>query len=82
MSSPGSRSISSYFLLCELVRRGVDGVFEQRGARKRNAMGSDTVTSYSGAARLASFERSNHHCASGKPLAAGAFLVSNDRALT
>jgi len=27
---------ATYFLLCELVRRGVDGVFEQYGARKRS----------------------------------------------
>jgi hypothetical protein len=27
---------STYFLLCELVRRGIDGLFEQQGARKRS----------------------------------------------
>ncbi len=32
----GDAYYATYFLLCELVRRGVDGVFEQYGARKRS----------------------------------------------
>ena len=32
----GDAFYATYFLLCELVRRGVDGVFEQYGARKRS----------------------------------------------
>jgi hypothetical protein len=32
----GDAFYPTYFLLCELVRRGVDGVFEQYGARKRS----------------------------------------------
>ncbi|WPL21910.1 Transposase DDE domain protein [Thiorhodovibrio frisius] len=32
----GDAFYPTYFLLCELVRRGVDGVFEQHGARKRS----------------------------------------------
>lgn len=32
----GDAYYASYFLLCELQRRGVDGVFEQQGARKRS----------------------------------------------
>jgi len=32
----GDAFYSTYFLLCELVRRGVDGLFEQYGARKRS----------------------------------------------
>ncbi len=31
----GDAYYATYFLLCELVRRGVDGLFEQYGARKR-----------------------------------------------
>lgn len=31
----GDAFYPTYFLLCDLVRRGVDGVFEQYGARKR-----------------------------------------------
>ncbi|MGA7978966.1 MAG: IS4 family transposase [Chromatiaceae bacterium] len=31
----GDALFATYFLLCELVRAGVDGVFEQHGARKR-----------------------------------------------
>jgi hypothetical protein len=31
----GDAYYASYFLLCELQRRGVDGVFEQHGSRKR-----------------------------------------------
>ena len=31
----GDAYYPTYFLLCELVRRGVDGVFEQYGARQR-----------------------------------------------
>ena len=31
----GDAFYPTYFLLCELVQRGVDGVFEQYGARKR-----------------------------------------------
>lgn len=33
----GDAYYASYFLLCELRRRGVDGVFEQQGARKRTS---------------------------------------------
>ena len=32
----GDAYYATYFLLCELVLRGVDGVFEQQGARKRS----------------------------------------------
>jgi len=32
----GDAFYATYFLLCELVRGGVDGVFEQHGARKRS----------------------------------------------
>lgn len=32
----GDAFYATYFLLCELQRRGVDGVFEQHGARKRS----------------------------------------------
>ena len=32
----GDAFYATYFLLCELIRRGVDGVFEQYGARKRS----------------------------------------------
>jgi hypothetical protein len=32
----GDAFYPTYFLLCELVQRGVDGVFEQYGARKRS----------------------------------------------
>ncbi len=32
----GDAYFPTYFLLCELVRRGVDGLFEQFGARKRS----------------------------------------------
>ncbi len=32
----GDALYATYFLLCELVRRGVDGLFEQHGARKRS----------------------------------------------
>jgi hypothetical protein len=32
----GDAFYPTYFLLCELVRRGIDGVFEQYGARKRS----------------------------------------------
>ncbi len=32
----GDAFYATYFLLCELVRRGVDGLFEQYGARKRS----------------------------------------------
>jgi hypothetical protein len=32
----GDAFYPTYFLLCELVQRGVDGVFEQHGARKRS----------------------------------------------
>ncbi len=32
----GDAYYATYFLLCELLRRGVDGVFEQYGARKRS----------------------------------------------
>ena len=32
----GDAFYPTYVLLCELVRRGVDGVFEQYGARKRS----------------------------------------------
>lgn len=32
----GDAFYPTYFLLCELARRGVDGVFEQYGARKRS----------------------------------------------
>jgi hypothetical protein len=32
----GDAFYPTYFLLCELMRRGVDGVFEQHGARKRS----------------------------------------------
>lgn len=32
----GDAYYATYFLLCELVRRGVDGLFEQHGARKRS----------------------------------------------
>ena len=32
----GDAFYSTYFLLCELVRRGIDGLFEQHGARKRS----------------------------------------------
>jgi hypothetical protein len=32
----GDAFYATYFLMCELVRRGVDGVFEQHGSRKRN----------------------------------------------
>ena len=32
----GDAFYATYFLLCELVERGVDGVFEQHGARKRS----------------------------------------------
>ena len=32
----GDAYYATYFLLCELVRRGIDGVFEQYGARKRS----------------------------------------------
>ena len=32
----GDAYYATYFLLCELVRRGVDGLFEQYGARKRS----------------------------------------------
>jgi hypothetical protein len=32
----GDAFYATYFLLCELVRRGVDGVFEQHGARRRS----------------------------------------------
>lgn len=32
----GDAFYPTYFLLCELVKRGVDGVFEQYGARKRS----------------------------------------------
>jgi hypothetical protein len=32
----GDAFYATYFLLCELVRRGVDGLFEQHGARKRS----------------------------------------------
>jgi hypothetical protein len=32
----GDSYYPTYFLLCELVRRGIDGLFEQYGARKRS----------------------------------------------
>ena len=32
----GDAFYATYFLLCELVRRGVDGLFEQHGSRKRS----------------------------------------------
>jgi len=32
----GDAFYATYFLLCELVNRGVDGVFEQHGSRKRS----------------------------------------------
>jgi len=32
----GDAFYPTYFLLCELVRRGIDGLFEQYGARKRS----------------------------------------------
>ncbi len=32
----GDAFYPTYFLLCELVERGIDGVFEQHGARKRS----------------------------------------------
>jgi hypothetical protein len=32
----GDAFFPTYFLLCELVRRGIDGVFEQFGARRRS----------------------------------------------
>ena len=32
----GDAFYPTYFLLCELMRRGIDGVFEQYGARKRS----------------------------------------------
>lgn len=32
----GDAFFATYFLLCELQRRGVDGVFEQHGARRRS----------------------------------------------
>lgn len=32
----GDAFYPTYFLLCDLVRRGVDGLFEQHGARKRS----------------------------------------------
>ncbi|MEZ7179876.1 IS4 family transposase, partial [Pseudomonas mosselii] len=32
----GDAYYATYFLLCELQRRGVDGVFEQYGARRRS----------------------------------------------
>ena len=32
----GDAYYATYFLLCELVRRGVDGLFEQQGARQRS----------------------------------------------
>jgi len=32
----GDSNFPTYFLLCELQRRGVDGLFEQYGARKRS----------------------------------------------
>ncbi len=32
----GDAFYATYFLLCELVRGGVDGLFEQHGARKRS----------------------------------------------
>lgn len=32
----GDAFFATYFLLCELVRRGVDGLFEQHGARQRS----------------------------------------------
>lgn len=32
----GDAFYSTYFLLCELVHRGIDGLFEQQGARKRS----------------------------------------------
>ncbi len=32
----GDAFYATYFLLCELVRRGVDGLFEQQGSRKRS----------------------------------------------
>ena len=32
----GDAFYATYFLLCELVRGGVDGLFEQQGARKRS----------------------------------------------
>jgi hypothetical protein len=33
----GDAYYATYFLLCELQRRGIDGVFEQYGARRRSA---------------------------------------------
>lgn len=32
----GDAYYATYFLLCELVRRGIDGLFEQHGARRRS----------------------------------------------
>lgn len=32
----GDAYYATYFLLCELQRRGIDGVFEQYGARRRS----------------------------------------------
>ena len=32
----GDAFYATYFLICELYRRGIDGVFEQQGARKRS----------------------------------------------
>lgn len=45
----GDAFYATYFLLCELVRRGVDGRFEQCGAGKQGVVGlpagrSDSAT--------------------------------------
>jgi hypothetical protein len=36
MGLPGDAFYATYFLLCALQQRGVDGVFEQQGSRRRS----------------------------------------------